>query len=67
VFLVRRCAIVITHGLAIAIARRYQLGLCDALILAAARLAGAELVYSEDMQHGQHIDGVRILNPFTRG
>jgi predicted nucleic acid-binding protein len=56
-----------THDLAIGIAQRYRLGFYDALILAAARLAGAESVYSEDMQHGQSIDGVRILNPFVQG
>lgn len=56
-----------THNLAIGIAKRYRLGLYDALILAAARLAGAERVYSEDMQHGQSIDGVRIVDPFAQG
>ena len=36
----------------------------DALIVHAARVAGAEILYSEDMQHGSTLAGVRILNPF---
>lgn len=36
----------------------------DCLIVAAAITAGCELLYSEDMQHGRVIEGVRIENPF---
>jgi predicted nucleic acid-binding protein len=36
----------------------------DALIVVAARQVGADTVLSEDMQHGQLIDDVRIVNPF---
>lgn len=36
----------------------------DCLIVAAAITAGCDLLYSEDMQHGRVIDGVRIENPF---
>lgn len=36
----------------------------DALLLAAAAQAGCSVLLSEDMQHGQQIDRVRILNPF---
>lgn len=38
----------------------------DALIVAAARKAGAERVLSEDLNAGQTIFGVRIENPFTQ-
>jgi len=38
----------------------------DALILASARLAGIEVVYSEDMADGQNYDGVTVTNPFCR-
>jgi predicted nucleic acid-binding protein len=55
-----------THELGVAIAKRYALSLYDALILAAARLAGAAVLYSEDMQNGQRIEGVRIVNPFLK-
>lgn len=36
----------------------------DALIWAAAKAAGASILYTEDFQHGRDIDGVRIVNPF---
>ena len=36
----------------------------DALVLRMARQSGCRVVLSEDMQHGQAIDGVRIVNPF---
>lgn len=36
----------------------------DALIVAAASASGARILYSEDMQHGRHILGVEIRNPF---
>jgi predicted nucleic acid-binding protein len=36
----------------------------DALILHCAKQAGCREVLSEDMQHGQVVDGVRIVNPF---
>ena len=39
----------------------------DCLILAAALAQGCKLVYSEDMQHGRIIDGLRIINPFEAG
>jgi len=36
----------------------------DSLIVAAALEAGCARLYSEDLQHGQQIDGVTITNPF---
>lgn len=36
----------------------------DSLIVAAAREAGCSILYSEDMQHGQRLDDLRIENPF---
>ena len=41
------------------------IGFWDALIVAAARKAGAERLLSEDLNQGQVIAGVRILNPFS--
>jgi predicted nucleic acid-binding protein len=43
---------------------RYQISQWDATILAAAKELGCEVVYSEDMNHGQEYDGVRVINPF---
>ncbi len=36
----------------------------DSLIVAAAAQAGCHILYSEDMQHGQLVSGLRIVNPF---
>ena len=36
----------------------------DALVVQAAKQSGCGILFSEDMQHGQEIDGVRIVNPF---
>ena len=43
---------------------RYQLNYWDALMVAAAQHMGCTLLLTEDMQHDQQIDGVRIVNPF---
>ncbi len=43
---------------------RYRLSFWDALIVEAARVAGAERLLTEDLQHGQDIEGVRIEDPF---
>jgi len=44
--------------------RRYQLSLWDAMIVTSAVTLGCSVLYSEDLNHGQVIDGVRIVNPF---
>ena len=36
----------------------------DALVLRMARQAGCRVLLSEDLQNGQVIDGVKIVNPF---
>jgi predicted nucleic acid-binding protein len=57
-------AITVPHvDLALEIAARFQTGYFDALILAAARLAGCATVYSEDLAAGQDYDGIRVENP----
>ena len=43
---------------------RYRLSFYDSLIVASALAAGCKTLYSEDMQHGQHIEGITITNPF---
>ena len=50
--------------LALDLAARFQVNYYDALILATARLAGAPIIYSEDLSDGQGYDGVRVQNPF---
>jgi predicted nucleic acid-binding protein len=54
-----------THGEALAIAERYGYRIYDALIVASALEARCTILYSEDMQDGQVIDGrLTIQNPF---
>jgi predicted nucleic acid-binding protein len=53
-----------THQAALALARRYHLRIYDGLIISAAKQAGCKMLYTEDMQHGQTLDGVLIQNPF---
>jgi predicted nucleic acid-binding protein len=49
---------------ALAIHHRYQISHWDALILASARELDCTVVYSEDLNHGQDFDGVKVINPF---
>ena len=50
---------------ALRISERYRYGFFDSQVLAAATAAGARTVYSENMHHGQRIDGLRIVSPFA--
>ena len=49
---------------ALLIHERYQYAFYDSLIIAAAIEADCERLWTEDMQHGQVIDGLTIVNPF---
>ncbi|MEO8371999.1 MAG: PIN domain-containing protein [Candidatus Solibacter sp.] len=49
---------------AIELHRLQQISFWDAMIVHAARLSGAGVLYTEDLQHGSTIAGVRIVNPF---
>jgi predicted nucleic acid-binding protein len=44
--------------------QRYRISYWDAAIIEAARIAGCDVIYSEDLNHGQDFDGLRIENPF---
>ena len=50
---------------ALGAAKRWRISLWDALIVEAARKAGAEILFSEDLQHGMDFDGVVVHNPFA--
>jgi predicted nucleic acid-binding protein len=50
---------------ALRIAENYKASWYDSLILAAALEGGCEKIYSEDFQHRQNIEGLRIENPFV--
>ena len=49
---------------AIELETRYQISFWDGLMLQAAERAGAGVVYSEDLSHGQTYAGIRVVNPF---
>jgi predicted nucleic acid-binding protein len=49
---------------AIDTAGSHRLALWDAMIVEAAARGGCDRLFSEDLQHGQEIRGVRIENPF---
>ena len=49
---------------AISLQGRYGFSFYDSLIVAAALEAGCTRLYSEDLQHGQQIQRLTILNPF---
>ena len=53
------------HDLGLQLIEKYRLSLYDAMIVAAALLAGCKTLFSEDMQHGQVFEGsLEIENPF---
>ncbi len=49
---------------ALEIKERHGFSYWDSSIIAAAHSLGCRELYSEDMSHGQTIDGVLIINPF---
>jgi predicted nucleic acid-binding protein len=53
-----------THRAGLRICERYGYSVYDGLIIAAALEGGCTRLCSEDMQHGQVIEGLRIENPF---
>ena len=54
-----------THARGLALAERFGVSVDDAMILAAAQLAGCRTVWSEDMQDGMVVgEGLRVENPF---
>ena len=49
---------------AIELHRLVHISFWDALIVHAARVSGASVLYSEGFQHGVVLAGVRVVNPF---
>ncbi|MDO6416754.1 PIN domain-containing protein [Sphingomonas sp. BIUV-7] len=52
---------------ALAVQARTGYSIWDSLIVAAAQALGCNILYTEDMQDGRIIDGLRIVNPFRAG
>src|SRR5271167_3822728 len=46
---------------------RYQLSYWDALIVAAAGASSCRYLLTEDLQAGQKLDGIEVVNPFLHG
>jgi predicted nucleic acid-binding protein len=53
-----------THERGLHVAERFGLSVYDAMILSAAAIAGSDVLWTEDLQHGVVLEGVRISNPF---
>jgi predicted nucleic acid-binding protein len=49
---------------AIELSSAHRFSFWDALIIVAAMRSRAQILYTEDLQHGRVIGGVRIVNPF---
>jgi predicted nucleic acid-binding protein len=45
---------------------RYGFSWWDSLVVGAARVARCSVLLTEDLQDGQEIGGLRVLNPFTQ-
>ncbi len=54
----------LVHERALYLAERYRLSRYDALFYAAAQNAGAEVLYTENLQDGLVLDGLTVRNPF---
>ena len=52
------------YSRALDLQERYKFSFYDSLIVAAALEGGCARLLSEDLQHGQRIEGLRISNPF---
>lgn len=51
--------------MAITISQRYRIHYWGGAILAAAERLEAEIVYTEDLNHGHSYGSVRVINPFV--
>ena len=49
---------------AVAAARRHGLAFWDAMLWATVRAAGCRVLFTEDLQDGRELEGVRFVNPF---
>jgi predicted nucleic acid-binding protein len=52
-------------NVAVDISSRYRINYWDGAILAAAERLGTEIIYTEDLNHGQSYGPVRVINPFV--
>ncbi|NJL72251.1 MAG: PIN domain-containing protein [Candidatus Competibacteraceae bacterium] len=56
------------HSAALALAERHGFSIFDAVIVASALASDCDVLLTEDMQHGQIVNGqLRLVNPFLPG
>lgn len=53
------------HVRSVQLSRNHVINIYDANIIAAAELADCDVLYTEDMNHGQRIGRIQIHNPFA--
>jgi len=53
-----------THRMGMRLCERYGFSIYDGAMIASALEAGCRVLYTEDLQHGQVIEGLRVENPF---
>ncbi len=46
---------------------RWGFSFWDSLIVAAARAQGCSVLLTEDLAHGQDLDGIQVVSPFVEG
>ena len=49
---------------ALQIVQRWKISWFDALIVASAQASQCEVLYSEDLQHGEKFGNLKVCNPF---
>ena len=56
-----------THTKALSLAQSHGFGFYDCLIIASALEAECDTLLTEDLQDGQHIEHLTVVNPFNLG
>ncbi|MDE0152239.1 MAG: hypothetical protein OXN23_00020 [Gammaproteobacteria bacterium] len=56
-----------THTKALSLAQSYGFGFYDCLIISSALEAECDILLTEDLQDGQRIENLTVVNPFKSG
>lgn len=63
-FKIQELTLQVMHA-ALSTRKRFRISYWDAAIIEAAKAAGCNIIYSEDLNDGQDFGGVRVKNPFN--
>jgi predicted nucleic acid-binding protein len=63
-FKIQELTLPVVHA-ALGTKKRFRISYWDAAIIEAAKAAGCNIIYSEDLNDGQDFGGVRVKNPFN--